>query len=210
MRDKILSALKTKFQNLGFSEKAYGGVADFLAATVTDDTQIETGISGVEPLLKAFQGDIDTRVTTALAKQKAELERKPADPPKPSDPPKPGDDVPQWAKDLQARVEGYERKERQAAIAGKLRGKLKDKGVPDSFLKHVPIDITDEAQIDTVAANIETEWNEHRQELINSGLMVDVPRRSQDNPKEGADLGKAIAERRNTAAGDMGIKGKEI
>ena len=92
MKEKILSALKTKYQNLGFSEKAFGGVADYLAATVTEETQIETATGGVEALLKAFQGDIDARVTTALAKQKLELERKPADPPKPSDPPK--DDVP--------------------------------------------------------------------------------------------------------------------
>ena len=44
MKDKILTALKTKFQNLGFTEKAFGGVADYLSATVTEETQIETAI----------------------------------------------------------------------------------------------------------------------------------------------------------------------
>ena len=76
MKDKILTALKTKFQNLGFTEKAFGGVADYLAATVTEETQIETAIVGVKPLLKAFQGDVDAHVASALTKQKAELEKK--------------------------------------------------------------------------------------------------------------------------------------
>lgn len=209
MKDKILAALKTKFQNLGFTEKAFGGVADYLAATVTEETQIETAIGGVEPLLKAFQGDIDTRVTSALAKQKAELERKPADPPKPSDPPKPGDDVPQWAKDMQTKLEAFEKKEQQAVISAKLTAKLKEKGVAESFLKHANLAVTSEADIDTIATKVEQDWVEFKQDLINQGLMAEVPKKPAGPGKEGEDLGKAIAERRNTGTSEV-VKGKEI
>lgn len=209
MKDKILAALKTKFHNLGFTEKAFGGVADYLAATVTEETQIETAIGGVEPLLKAFQGDIDTRVTTALAKQKAEFERKPADPPKPSDPPKPGDDVPQWAKDMQTKLEAFEKKEQQAVISAKLTAKLKEKGVAESFLKHANLAVTSEADIDTIATKVEQDWVEFKQDLINQGLMAEVPKKPAGPGKEGEDLGKAIAERRNTGTSE-GVKGKEI
>ena len=60
MKGKILVALKTKYKTFGFGDKAFDGVADYLSKTVTEESQIETAISGVEGLLKAFQGDIDT------------------------------------------------------------------------------------------------------------------------------------------------------
>ena len=40
MKEKILAALKTKFANLGFSEKTLEQVADYLGQTVTDDNGI--------------------------------------------------------------------------------------------------------------------------------------------------------------------------
>ena len=169
MKDKILTALKTKFQNLGFTEKAFGGVADYLSATVTEETQIETAIVGVEPLLKAFQGDVDARVASALTKQKAELERKPAESPKPAEPTK--DDVPPWAKAMMEKLETFEKKEQQAALSAKLTAKLKEKGVADSFLKHANLAVTSEADIETVAATVEKDWVDFKQDLINQGLF---------------------------------------
>lgn len=214
MKDKILAALKTKFQNLGFTEKAFGGVADYLAATVTEETQIETAIGGVEPLLKAFQGDIDTRVTSALAKQKAEQEKKPdaaaeAAAKAAAEAAAKASDMPQWAKDMQAKLEAYERKEQQAVISAKLTAKLKEKGVAESFLKHANLAVTSEADIDTIATKVEQDWVEFKQDLINQGLMAEVPKKPAGPGKEGEDLGKAIAERRNTGTSE-GVKGKEI
>jgi len=72
MKEKIFQALKTKFKNLGFGDKAFEGVAAYLATTITEEDQIETGIAGVEPLLKSFQGDIDKRVNDAVSKAKAD------------------------------------------------------------------------------------------------------------------------------------------
>lgn len=59
MKGKILVALKTKYKTFGFGEKAFDGVADYLSKTITEESQIETAISGVEGLLKAFQGEVD-------------------------------------------------------------------------------------------------------------------------------------------------------
>lgn len=89
MKEKILLALKTKFANLGFTDKAFDGVATFLAATVKEDSEVETAVSGVEPMLKVFQGETDSRVNSAIAKTKEELTKK-EEPgtPGPNDPPK--------------------------------------------------------------------------------------------------------------------------
>jgi hypothetical protein len=113
MKLKILAALKTKFKTLGFSDKALDGVAEILAKTVTEESQIDAAVEGVEPLLKGLQGDADKRVTDAVEKAKKEASKKPATGKKPDDgddpegarkpgseDPKPEDDVPAWAKTL--------------------------------------------------------------------------------------------------------------
>ena len=78
MKGKILVALKPKYKTFGFGDKAFDGVADYLSKTVTEESQIETAISGVEGLLKAFQGDIDTvrNEKSGLQKQLDELKNK--------------------------------------------------------------------------------------------------------------------------------------
>jgi hypothetical protein len=115
MKSKILAALKTKYKTLGFSDKALDGVADMLAKTVTEETAIDAAIEGVEPFLKALQGDADKRVTEAVEKAKKEAGKKPDTGKKPDEgegsgggkkpdgtDPKPDDDkeVPAWAKSL--------------------------------------------------------------------------------------------------------------
>lgn len=64
MKEKFLPRLKNKFKNLGFGSNAFEGVADYLATThpEIEESEIDNVISGVEPLLKAFQVDTDRRV----------------------------------------------------------------------------------------------------------------------------------------------------
>src|SRR5690606_11821754 len=106
MLEKILAALKTKYSNIGFGDKAFQGVAAFLATTVTEEDKIDEAVSGVESLLKSFQGDVDKRVSDAVAKAKKEAVK---EPPKEDEKEKTKDsekveskkdDVPEWAKAL--------------------------------------------------------------------------------------------------------------
>lgn len=78
MKEKILAVLKTKYSNLGFDAKALDGVAASLAESVTDESQIETAVRGVEPILKFFQADFDRKRTeyNALKGQYDELKAK--------------------------------------------------------------------------------------------------------------------------------------
>lgn len=102
MKEKILIALKTKFKNLGFGDSTFDTVATFLEATVTEETQIDNSVAGVESLLKGFQADADKRVTTAVQKVKTETPPKGGDDKKqePTMPPTQSDDIPSWAKGL--------------------------------------------------------------------------------------------------------------
>lgn len=78
MKQKILASLKNKYKNLGFSEKAFDGVAAYIEPSVKEDTDIETAIAGVEGLLKVFQGEADSIRTAKSTAEKrlAELEAK--------------------------------------------------------------------------------------------------------------------------------------
>jgi len=73
MKEKIFSALKTKFSNLGFSAKAIEGVAESLAATgLVNDENLDAIVEGQKSSLSAMQAEIDSRVTSAVEKAKAE------------------------------------------------------------------------------------------------------------------------------------------
>jgi hypothetical protein len=209
MKEKILAELKNKYANLGFSEKALSGVADYLSATVTEEAQIEPAATGAEQLLKAFQGDIDKRVTDAVAKAKAEA--KPKTEPKEPDPdpkPKPQPEPPDWAKAIIAELSELKtakaRDQYQAALKTKLNGK-----VPESFLRLKNYEIKSEAEIDQLATTIEQDYSTFRQELVNQGVIIEQPRSASDTDKAGAEFAKNIALQRNKGQ-SLGIEGKPL
>jgi hypothetical protein len=96
MKEKILAALKTKFASFGFKDKTLEGYADYLAKSVTKEEDIENAVSGLEPVLKATQPEIDNLRNDKSTIQKAlddykkahPEEQKPVEPPKPADPTK--------------------------------------------------------------------------------------------------------------------------
>ncbi|MFT3994421.1 MAG: hypothetical protein QM660_08945 [Dysgonomonas sp.] len=102
MKSKILVGLKTKYKTFGFSDKAFDGVADYLSKIVTEEDQIETAISGVEGLLKVFQGDVDfvRNEKSGLQKQLDQLKAKTGDMTQQQKTEEKPDDAPAWAKAL--------------------------------------------------------------------------------------------------------------
>jgi hypothetical protein len=208
VKEKILESLKTKFKNLGFTEKTFDGVASYLAQTITEDTQLETGISGVESLMKAFQSDIDKRVTDAVAKAKAEA-TKPIEVIPPKVEPKPEDEVPAWAKGILARLEGYEKRETQASLISKIKTKLAEKKIPESYYRGRSLAVEKEADIDNIVSQIEEDHTAYRQDLVNSGVIISTPAEP-GGDKADAAIGKRIAEQRNNPTAVAGVTGKKL
>lgn len=180
MKEKILSALKTKYSNLGFGDKAFDGVAEFLSKTITKEEDVETGIAGVEMLLKAFQGDID-KVRTELSTKTKELEdlkKKNPEPPKP-EPPKPSDDEPVWFKSwkeeqtkkleaLEKENQVFKAEKAKETRAAQIAAKVKELGIPDWRMKGVAVpDELDETGITNFLTEI-------KQELVTQGLSGKV------------------------------------
>lgn len=150
MKQKILAALKNKYANLGFGQKALDGVADYLEKTVTEDSQIETAIAGVEPLLKIFQAEAD-RSRTELATIKAENEelKKKANQTDPKDDPKDDPKKPFDAEAFKAEILQSLREEREAyekhtqkveQRKADITAKAKEFGIPERIASRLTID----------------------------------------------------------------------
>lgn len=174
MKEKILVALKTKYKTFGFGDKAFDGVADYLSKTVTEESAIETAIGGVENLLKAFQGDIDTvrNEKSGLQKQLDELKAK-GDESKKDDKQPPADDldaklealISAKVAPLQEKLSAYETKEAKATRQAQILGKAKELGIPDWRINE-GFTITDDAD----EASISTTLSAIKQNIVTAGL----------------------------------------
>lgn len=234
MKEKILSFLKTKLN--GVQENYLSRIADHYAKTVTEESQIETTLTdGVIDLLKLnaayFQTEGDRRATeaanTALKnfRKKHGLDEngKPintGDPTKKDKDDKPDPDEPAWFKayreakdaeiaELKNTFEQQKKEKALSALIDKVKTHDKLKGIPASFLKGRNLVPGSEDEIDQLAASIEADYSAFKQEMAEQGVHISVPPAGGSGIKEGAALGKAIAEKKNTNTSD-GVKGKTI
>jgi len=186
MKEKILAALKTKFN--GVQDAVLNRVADKLSKTVTTEDQVQTAVDGVtfQSVLESYG---DSRATEASNSAVSNYEKKhnlkdgkvietPNEDPKP----KMDDDAPAWAKsllkqneELAAKVANFEKKGMTDSLISRVQKNLTDKKIPASFLKGRTIEIESEDQIETVTKQLESDYAEFKQELVNSGTVVDVP-----------------------------------
>ena len=225
MKEKVLAFLKGKLQ--GTSESYLNGVADFYAKTITEEMEIETTLNdGVIGLLKLNAGILQTEgdrrateatktaVKNAFEKLGLDENGKPKVTP-PANAPAPDSTEAILAKllderlnPLQDKLAGFEKEKTQSQLMGKLTSKLKEKGIPESFYKGRNLNIENEAEIETFATSIDSDYGVFRQELAESGVVINVPQNAQGNVAEGK-FGSKIAELKNAGASD-GAEGKKI
>lgn len=183
MKEKILDGLKTKYNNLGFSDKAFDGVADFLQKTITKEDELDNAISGVEPLLKAMQGETDRErgKRSELEKKLKELTK-----PKEVEPIKQPKD--EGVNELEAMKQYFEEKfgkvsqKLEAYEAAKLKEarekeffqKAQAKGIKKELLGLVTI--PKDGDIDEFVGNV-------AQTLVNAGIPIGEPDKGKGKPQ---------------------------
>lgn len=194
MKEKILVALKTKYKTFGFSDKAFDGVADYLSKTVTEESQIETAIGGVEGLLKSFQGEVDfvRNEKSGLQKQLDELKAKGGKPEEKTEE-KPdmakiiADAVSAAVKPLSDKLTQFETEKAQATRQEQILAKAKEYGIPESQAKRygIPED-----------ADLDTYFKDAAQELKNEGFAGVIPPESAEAKieKEAESIASMISE----------------
>ncbi len=182
MKTKILEALKTKYKTLGFSDKAFDGVAEYLLKSVTKDEEVDATVAGAESLLKAFQGDLDKRVTDAIATAKAQWEKEnPKTPEKKetkTDKKEP-DDEPEWVKSMKtafdtmtAKLTALEQTNLMQGQHSKIKAKLEEAKVPEIYFGKMMAGKTfkDDAEIETFTNELVTGWEQIKQIKADEGL----------------------------------------
>lgn len=202
MKRTIIEALKTKYKNLGFSEKAFDGVASYLEPSIKEEADIETAISGVEALLKAFQGEADSIRTAKAAAEKrlADLEAKvkelggsPAPGNGNPDTNAGGDDIPAWAKALvESNKQLTERLNKQDAdrTTNLRKQQLSDiiKSLPEHLRKpyeRTAVDSLKDEEFTKLIADVETEVSGILADTRTKGAVFGRPAQQGGSRKEG-------------------------
>lgn len=179
MKTKILQQLKQRYSNLGVSEKAFDGVADFLSKTITEEERIAESVAGAESFLKAYQSDVDKERTSASALRKElealkkEAQPKPTDP-KPSD--NQGNEPTEREKALLERMDALQSQLGQLIGQRSHEGKLAqitallgEKNIPESFYTMALSGRTfgEDTNVGELVANIEQGYTKFQDESAN-------------------------------------------
>jgi hypothetical protein len=179
MKTKILQQLKQRYSNLGVSDKAFDGVAEFLSKTITEEERIAESVAGAESFLKAYQSDVDKERTSASALRKELEALKKETQPKPTDP-KPSDNQgneptereKQMMQQLEAQQNQIELILGQRSHEGKLAqitALLGEKNIPESFYTMALSGRTfgEDTNVGELVANIEQGYTKFQDESAN-------------------------------------------
>ena len=200
MYEKILSALRTKYANLGLSNEILEGVAKQLAGFVKEETEIETAVNGAEATLKTIQSFGDKRATAEAERVRKEL--KPEEKKEEKKEEVKPEDVPAWAKGLlesvstlKTSVESFNSERQSQTLAQKLSGILTEKNVPESFSKMALVgrQFKDEAEVTALADLVTSQFEVFKQDTANTGFSFTSPPEKGKEPKTDSDeLAKLI------------------
>lgn len=137
MKDKIKNALKTEYAKLGLGDKAFDGVASFLAKTITKEEDIDGVIKQEDTanLLKAFQGETDSLRNKHAQAVKDLEDYKKSHPDTDPTKKKEVEDEPEWAKQLRqqnaeilAKEAKREKAENDARVLASIKESLEKAG----------------------------------------------------------------------------------
>ena len=167
MKKKFRTALSERCKDFGLTDKALDDLTELGIKSLKDDASDEDITKAVDllvPYAKAIQGEITrkTRKTTQSAEKPSDGEGK-------GEGEKSGEEMPEWAKGFQAKLDAREKEnatlkaektktERAALIAEK----AKKLGIPDYLMKRVSF--ADDADLDKELAD-------YKQELVTNNLM---------------------------------------
>lgn len=188
MKEQILKALRIKYANLGLGDRSFNGVADYLATIITDEANIENGISGVEGMLKSFQGEADSIRTkkSELERRLAELENKATEgQPKQETQTDPIlSKLQEFLNPIMEKVAALETKTVNQTYAQMAEQRLKDKVVKEFYTPFLSDKtFTSESDVDSFTSQIESAYKVAQQSKANEALgRMGQPGRGNENP----------------------------
>jgi len=183
-KEKIASALKTKYQRFGLSNEAIDRIASAREKTVTSEDEVDAAVADAATmesialeLQKMRDAEIQKRTDTQRAfdayKEKNPTQKPDDDtvpePPKPVDMPEP-----EWARKLRERYEREDKEKADKIICDAITARLKMEGCSNpGILKSTMKGFTlgkDETE-DNAVARLKTEYNAYYKEVFGDGAV---------------------------------------
>lgn len=167
MKKKFRTALSERCKDFGLTDKALDDLTELGIKSLKDDASDEDITKAVDllvPYAKAIQGEITrkTRKTTQSAEKPSDGEGK-------GEGEKSGEEMPEWAKGFQAKLDALEKEnatlkaeKTKTERASLIAEKAKKLGIPDYLMKRVSF--ADDADLDKELAD-------YKQELVTNNLM---------------------------------------
>lgn len=187
MKEKILNLLKPLLSPKGFSKEELEGLADIASKNLTDtstEEDINNVVDGILPYAEMMQ-KVGNRYATQVEKKyegyvKPKADTTPA-PPKPDEKPKPSEPKAMTAEDVQkmiqegiaAGLKPYQEREEKQRLQNLLFSNDKVKSIPEVFRNKYSLE--KEEDLETVAAQMETDYAALKQSLVTSGEFVAPP-----------------------------------
>jgi len=183
MKEKIASALKTKYQRFGLSNEAIDRIASAKEKTVTSEDAIEEGIADAETmgliaseLMKMRDKEIQQRTDTQRAfdtyKEKNPEGGKQT-PPTPPEPPKEMPE-PEWAKALRERFEREDKEKADKIVQESVMARLKKEGCTNpGILKSTMkgFALQENETEDAAVERLKTDYNASYKEVFGEGAV---------------------------------------
>ena len=205
MKEKIFTALKTKYKNMGLSDEILEGVAIQLEATVTTEDGIATAVAGVENQLKAIQSYADGRVNKLKTDNEALREQIKGlgsnTPPGAGSGNQESEDIPAWAKSLTeslnaltAKFQAIDGEKTHNTLQEDLIKALDEKKVPKSYYLPSLTNRKFEKKEDTEAllTTISSSYEAFVQDTANGTPGVPPPAGSGAQNKDAQSIAKMI------------------
>ncbi len=186
MKENIKNALKTEYAKMGLGDKAFDGVASFLAKTIKNEEEIDGVIKSEDTknLLKAFQGESDSLRNRAAQLEKdfnAYKEKHPESNPDPKPNP---DDEPEWARrlreqndELKARLDKQDKDAATKAARLTVEAKLKSAGCTNQGILNLTMkgfSLGENETMDSAVERLKEEYNASVKETFGDGPLPGV------------------------------------
>jgi len=176
MKDRILSALRTKYASFGLSREALDRVASQKVKTITSDEEIEDGISDVETMTlvaKELQGSADSLRTRNTQLQRELEDLKKEDPDVHA-----GGSAEKFAEiekkqnEILEKFAEREKADKRAEVMEELHRKLKAMGCGNDFIRKTTlagIEIADGDTADSLAERLKPVYDANCKEAYGDG-----------------------------------------
>lgn len=196
IKERVLASMKTSYAKYGFKKEELSSLTDIISANLTDeatDEQVTAAVNAAEGYAKMMQTVYNRGVSETSKKFEGYIpkpvEPKPDPDPKPSPTPTGSltfeqvqEMINKANENRQKEIEEAVRtatapfleREEKARLGTLLQSHDKLKNIPAKFREKYNLD--KEENLDTLAAQIESDYTEFKQELIRSGQFVEAPK----------------------------------